>query len=324
MARKVQLIILGALAAIVGVIPLLVTNPYYLNILTMVGLNSLIVVGLNLLIGYAGQISLGHAAFYGLGAYTSGILTVTYSWSPWVALGVSLILSAVVAYLVGRPTLKLKGHYLVMATLGFNVVLNIVMVRWEEMTGGPSGLAGIPPLKLFSFSFDTDLKNYYLIWFFSLLAVGASINLVDSRIGRALKAIHGSELAAKTSGVNTPLYKTVVFVISAVTASLAGSLYAHYFSFISPRSFDIFFSIELVTMVIVGGMGNLWGNIFGAAFLTPLPQVLHFFEEYKDIVYGAILALMLMFVPEGIGGAISKAYNKRKMRSLLALENRWG
>ncbi len=312
--------ILGLLALLVSIIPLLVTNPYYLNILNIVGLNSLIVVGLNLLIGYAGQISLGHAAFYGLGAYTSGILTVTYGWSPWVALGASLFLSGLVAYIVGRPTLKLKGHYLVMATLGFNVVLNIVMVRWEEMTGGPSGLAGIPPLKILSFSFETDLKNYYLIWFFALMAVGASINLVDSRVGRALKAIHGSELAANTLGVNTSLYKAVVFVISAVTASLAGSLYAHYFGFISPRTFDIFFSMELVTMVIVGGMGNLWGNIFGAAFLTPLPQVLHFLEEYKDIVYGAILALMLMFVPEGIGGIVSKAYTRRKMRTLLGEE----
>jgi len=220
--------------------------------------------------------------------------------------------------LVGVPTLRLRGHYLVMATLGFNVILNIVMVRWESMTGGPSGLASIPPLSIGEVRFDTDLKNYYLIWFFTMLSVAACVNLVDSRVGRALRAIHGSELAANTLGVNTAQYKSVVFVLSAAMASLAGSLYAHYIGFISPRSFDIFFSIELVTMVIVGGMGNLWGALFGAAFLTPLPQVLHFFEEYKDILYGGILVVMLMFLPRGIGGSLGSWYHARRLRKILA------
>lgn len=320
MGRKGNLLILFSSAVAVGLTPVWVRNPYYLNVLTIVGLNSLMVVGLNLLIGYAGQISLGHAAFYGLGAYGSGILTATYGWSPWTALLVSMTGCGLVAYLVGNPTLRLHGHYLVMATLGFNVIVNIVMVRWEGMTGGPSGLAGIPCLKIGPVKFDTDLENYYLVWFFALLAVFGFVNLVDSRVGRALRAIQGSELAASTLGVDTPRYKNAVFVISALMASLAGSLYAHYIGFISPKSFDIFFSIELVTMVIVGGMGSLWGALFGAVCLTPLPQLLHFFEEYKDILYGLILVVILMFVPQGLGGAVADLLGRTRSSHLVAKE----
>jgi len=264
--RKRHLLILLAVSAGIGLLPLWVRNPFYLNVLNIIGLNGMIVVGLNLLIGYSGQISLGHAAFYGMGAYVSGILTATYGWPPWPALLVAATATGLVAYGVGIPTLKLKGHYLVMATLGFNVVVNVILVRWEPMTGGPSGLASIPPLAIGGFVFDSDLRCYYLIWFFTLVAVAAGLNLVDSRAGRGLRAIHGSEIAANVLGVDTDSYKNAVFVLSAVLASLAGSLYAHYLGFVSPKTFDIFFSIELVTMVIVGGMGNLWGTLFGAAF----------------------------------------------------------
>ncbi len=301
------------LAAVVASIPLLVKNPFYLNVLNIIGLNALMVVGLNLLIGYAGQISLGHAAFYGMGAYISGILTSTYGWPPWPTLILAAAATGLAAYLVGIPTLKLRGHYLVMATLGVNVVLNIVLVRWDAVTGGPSGLPGIPHLAVGGFVFDSDARNYYLIWAFTLAAVLACLNLVDSRVGRGLRAIHGSEIAANMLGVDTEAYKNRVFVLSAVLASVAGSLYAHYLGFISPRSFDIFFSIELVTMVIVGGMGNLWGTLFGAAFLTPLPQVLHFFEEYKDVLYGMVLVLILVFVPHGLGGVIGQWYHRRRL-----------
>jgi branched-chain amino acid transport system permease protein len=311
-----RVLIMLSLAAAVGLIPLLVRNPFYLNVMSIMGLHALIVVGLNLLIGYAGQISLGHAAFYGMGAYISGVLTSTHGWPAWPALILAAAATGLVAYLVGIPTLRLKGHYLVMATLGFNLVLNIILVRWDAVTGGPSGLPGIPHLAIGGFVFDSDARNYYLIWSFTLLSVLASLNLVDSRVGRGLRAIHGSEVAANMLGVDTDAYKNRVFVLSAVLASLAGSLYAHYLGFISPRTFDIFFSIELVTMVIVGGMGNLWGTLCGAAFLTPLPQVLHLFEEYKDVLYGLILVIILMFIPEGLGGMISHWYQKRRMARL--------
>ena len=294
--------------------PLVINNPYYLNVVNIIGLNTLIVVGLNLLIGYAGQISLGHAAFYGLGAYLSGILTVSYHFSPWTAMGLALMVTGLLALLIGIPTLKLHGHYLVMATLGFNIIVNIIMIQWDQVTGGPSGFPGIPNLKIGALVFDSDQKMYYLIWFFTFMGITLALNLVQSRVGRALRALHGSEVAAGSLGVKTEAYKVKVFVLSALYASLAGSLYAHYLTFISPKTFDIFFSVELVTMVIVGGMGSIWGTLFGTFFITPLPVMLHFFDEYKDIFYGLILVFILIFLPEGVVVALRNRYRTRNRR----------
>ncbi len=295
--RSIPALILIALAVLV--FPILIPNPYYLNVANIIGLNAIIVIGLNLLIGYAGQISLGHAAFYGLGAYISGILTVTYGVSPWLALLVAVLATALFSLLIGIPTLKLQGHYLVMATLGFNLIINIILIQWDSQTGGPSGFPGIPYLSVGSWVFDTDMKMYYLIWSVALVTMVVSLNLVNSRVGRGLRALHSSQIAATHMGVSTEKYKIKVFVFSAVLASLAGSLYAHYLTFISPKTFDIFFSIEIVTMVIIGGIGNVFGALLGTVFLTSLPNVLHFFDEYKDIVYGLILAGILVFIPEG-------------------------
>lgn len=286
-------------AGIVG-FPKLIPNPYYLNVANIIGLNTIIVVGLNLLVGYAGQVSLGHAAFYGIGAYISAILTVTYGVPSWPALIVAASVTGLIALIIGIPTLKLRGHYLVMATLGFNLIANIIIVQCDTVTGGPSGFPGVPALSLGGWTFDTDEKMYYLIWLFAFLAILLALNLAGSRVGRGLKALHGNESAASCVGIPTKTYKVKIFVLSAVFASVAGSLYAHYLSFVSPKTFDIFFSVELVTMVIVGGMGSIWGCLFGAAFLTSLPNVLHSFDEYKDIFYGLILVVILLFVPEGL------------------------
>ena len=295
-------------ALVIVIFPLLVPNPYYLNVANIIGLNTMIVLGLNLLIGYAGQISLGHAAFYGLGAYVSGVLTVTYNVPPWLGIIIALVVTGFLALLIGIPTLKLHGHYLVMATLGFNLIVNIVMIQWDSVTGGPSGFPGIPNLAIGSWVFDSDKKMYYLIWFCAFMSMILALNLVNSRVGRGLRALHGSELAASSLGVRTDTYKIKVFVVSAVYASLAGSLYAHYLTFISPKTFDIFFSVELVTMVIVGGMGSVWGALLGTIFLTPLPNVLHVFDEYKDVFYGLVLVVILIFVPEGLFVAASKQW----------------
>lgn len=295
-------------ALVIAIIPVLIPNPYYLNVINIIGLNTIVVVGLSLLIGYAGQISLGHAAFYGLGAYLSGILTVTYGFSPWFAMLVALLATGCLALAIGIPTLKLHGHYLVMATLGFNLIINIVLIQWDDMTGGPSGFPGIPSLTIGSWVFDSDKRMYYLIWFFAFASIVLAFNLVRSRVGRGLRALHGSEAAAASVGVRTESYKVKVFVLSALYASVAGSLYAHYLTFISPKTFDIFFSVELVTMVIVGGMGSIWGALSGTVFLTPLPLLLHFFDEYKDIFYGLILVLILIFIPEGLVVAIQSRW----------------
>lgn len=306
---------LAILAFFIISFPLLISNSYYLNVVNIIGLNTIIVVGLTLLIGYAGQVSLGHAAFYGIGAYASSILTVSHGVDPWLALVLAAVFTGFIALLIGTPTLELHGHYLVMATLGFNLITNIIIVQWDSVTGGPSGFPGIPPLTMGNWAIDTDLKMYFLIWFAAFIAIVLGLNLSRSRVGRGLRALNSGESAANCMGVPTKVYKIKIFVLSAVFASVAGSLYAHYLSFVSPKTFDIFFSVELVTMVIIGGLGNIFGGLFGAAFITSLPNLLSSFDEYKDIFYGVVLVAILIFTPEGLIPGISRklrSYGKEK------------
>ncbi len=299
------------LAIVIAVIPLFVESTYFLLVLNMVGLNTIVVLGLNLLIGYAGQISLGHGAFYGLGAYFSGVLTATYGVSPWISMVIAMVCTGGVACIIGIPTLRLRGHYLVMATLGFNIIVSIVLVEWDAITGGPNGLPGIPLLAVGDFVFDSDREFYYLIWLFTFAAIILSTNLVYSRVGRALRAIHGGETAARTFGIDVRKYKVKVFVLSAVFASVAGSLYAHYITFISPKSFDFLYSIQVVVMVIVGGMGSIWGSLFGSIVMTLLSEALAVVGRYNIIAFGFILVLVLIFVPEGLVVRAVNVYHRR-------------
>ncbi len=312
--KQKDIIGFGALAVIIIILPLFVESKYYLIVLNVIGLNTIVVVGLNLLIGFAGQISLGHAAFYGLGSYFSGILTVNYGFPLWPAMLLGMLATGAVAYLIGYPSLKLRGHYLVMATLGFGIIVNILMGGLEQFTGGHDGLMGIPPLTMGGLAFDNDLKNFYLIWSFVFLCMLAARNLINSRVGRALRAISGSEVAANSLGVNTADYKVKVFVLSAMFASISGSLYAHYITFISPSSYDFYYSIQVVTMVIVGGMGSLWGSLLGAGVLTCISEALHIAKQYHIIAYGVFLCLVLVFLPEGILMGIYNLFLKAKTK----------
>lgn len=307
----------AALAIIIAILPVFLESEYYFIVLNVIGLNTIVVVGLNLLIGFAGQISLGHAAFYGLGSYFSGILTVNYGFPLWPAMLVGMLATGIIAYLIGYPSLKLRGHYLVMATLGFGIIVNILMGELEQFTGGHDGLIGIPQLAIRGLTFDNDLKNFYLIWSFVFLSMLAARNILNSRVGRALRAIHGSETAANSLGINTADYKVKVFVLSAMFASISGSLYAHYITFISPSSYDFYYSIQVVTMVIVGGMGSLWGSLFGAGVLTFISEALHVAKQYHIIAYGIFLCLVLVFLPEGILVGFYNLFLKRKARKLI-------
>ncbi len=266
----------------------------------------MLAVALNLLLGFAGQISLGQAAFYGLGAYLSGVLTTTHGWNPWAALGTAAVAVGLLAFVIGFPILKLKGHYLAMATLGFGIIVYIVFNEYIDVTGGPSGFSGIPGMQLGSLHFDSDLKSYYLTWSAALLVMLLAVNLSQSRIGRALRAIHDSEVAARVLGVNARLLKVQVFTCSAVISCVAGSLYAHTVTFISPSTFGFHFSVELLTMVIIGGLGSIYGSCLGAALLTLLPEFLRTFQDYDIIVFGSLLIVMTMFLPGGLvqGGEI--------------------
>ena len=288
------------LSVVLLLFPLFEDNPYTLGLTNLIAINAIVVLGLNLFIGYAGQISLGHAAFFGLGAYGSAILSTTFEYSPWAAMVASAILVGLVALVVGIPVLRLSGHYLAMATLGFNFVIHTVLLEWDEVTGGPSGFSGIPYLGVGEFYFDDEIRLHYLLWGITMICLLLSLNLVRSGVGRGLSALSGDETAAATLGVNTRSAKIKVFVLSAVLASLAGSLFAHCYSFVSPDSFGIFTSTDLVIMVVVGGMGSIWGSLFGAGLITLLPEWMDVFETYKDFVHGGILVLVLMFLPQGL------------------------
>jgi branched-chain amino acid transport system permease protein len=281
-------------------VPLFVTNQYYLGVLVIIAINSIIVLGLDLLIGYTGQISLGHASFYGLGAYITGVLSAHWQWPPLAGLFVVLPVVAVIAWLIGMPTLKLHGHYLAMATLGFGIIVFILFNELGTLTGGPSGLTGIEAMNLFGVTFDTDREWYFLSVTFLLAVLLLSINVVRSRVGRALRAIHGSEAASGVLGVNIARYKVGIFVLSALYAALAGWLYAHYITFISPSSFTFMFSVKLVTMVVIGSLGSLWGAIFGAVLLTSMPEFLYVFHNYETLVFGIILITVMIFMPMGL------------------------
>ena len=289
-----------ALAAGLAILPLGLPNDYYLTVLIVAGFHTIVTMGLNLLMGYAGQVSLGHAAFYGIAAYTTGILTAKFHWpvAAGIAAGIALVL--VVAAGIAVPTLRLRGHYLAMGTLGFGVIVYIVLNEATGLTGGPSGLTGIPKLTIAGFPVATDLGFYYVVWGTALLLFLLAQNLVRSRLGRALRAIHTSETAAAVLGVDTERYKIGVFILSALYAAVAGALYAHYVSFVSPGSFGFHASIQFVTMVVLGGMGSLWGAVAGAVFLTALPEVLRAIEDYDILLYGGLLILCMIFLPGGL------------------------
>ena len=306
------------MAVIILLAPLFMHEGYLLNVMVFVGIHTMLALALNLLLGYAGQISLGHAGFFGLGAYISGVLTVTHGVDPWLAMLAAALIVTLLAFIVGFPILKLKGHYLAMATLGLGIIIYIVFNEAVDHTGGPSGLSGIPNLKIGDITFDSDLKNYYLIWGITIVAMGLALNLVHSRIGRALRAIHDSEVAARVIGVNARLLKVQIFALSAGLSAIAGSLYAHTMTFVAPASFGFNFSVELVTMVIIGGLASIYGSLLGAALLTVLPEMLRAFQDYDIIVYGLLLIVMTMFMPgglvKGVPSVFSRVWSKLQRR----------
>ena len=290
--------------------PFITANTYYISIMVFVGIHGIIAVGLSLLMGYAGQISIGHAAFFGLGAYTSAVLTAKFGFHPWAAFFIGMLLSSVVALIIGIPSLKLKGHYLAMATLGFGEITYIVFNELTELTGGPPGLGDIPRISLAGHTINTDMEYYFFVWAFLLLTLIVSLNLINSRIGRALKSIHDSEVAANAMGVNTSKLKVQIFVMSAIFASIAGSLYTHYVTFVSPSSFSLSFSILLVMMVVVGGIHSVWGAIIGAGLLTIMPEFLRTLKDFEILVYGAVLLIIMIFLPKGLIGGLEYILNK--------------
>ena len=298
---------IGLLVAIIAALPLALPNAYYYDVAIQIGINATVVIGLNLLIGYAGQISLGHAGFIGLGAYGSAILTGTYGWPPLLALAFDTVAIGALALLIARPILHLRGHYLAMATLGLGIIVSIVLNTEDEFTGGPDGMT-VPPLSVLGLEIYGERIWYWLIGALLVLAVWLALNLVDSPVGRALRALHGSEIAAQVAGIDTTRYKVRVFVLSAVFAGLMGGLGAHYAGFVTPSGAGFLRSIELVTMVVLGGLASTFGAVVGAAILTVLPQVLTGFQDYEMMVFGLILMVTMIAMPRGLVPSLATAF----------------
>jgi len=308
MQKKLNIGLL-VLIVILLVVPFVVPNSFYLDLAIRMAINAMIVLGLNLLIGFAGQISLGHAGFLGIGAYASAVLPTHFGWHPLLAMLGGAVITGILAALVSRPIFKLKGHYLAMATLGLGIIINIVLRNEAQWTGGPDGMP-VMPMSVLGTEIYSDKIWYWIVAAMLVIAVWASLNLIDSPFGRAMRALHGSEVASQVVGVNVVRYKVSIFVLSAVFASLMGSVTAHYIGFVSPNYADFFHSIELVTMVVVGGMASVFGSLVGAVLLTALPQVLAGFEGWETVVFGAILMGFMIFLPKGIVPTLAAKFGK--------------
>lgn len=301
----------GAFVAVIAVIPFFV--PHYTSLVLVIGIHSMLTVGLCLLMGYTGQVSLGHAAFYGIGAFFSAILSTNYGVNPWLAMLIAALATGGIAYVVAFPIFRLRGNYLAMGTLGFGLVIWWSLLNLRYFTGGTDGISGVPYLSIGGLVFDTDLEYYYLVWSASLAILLMSQNIIRSRVGRALRAIEGSEWAARSVGINVGRFKTKVFVLTAVYASIAGSLFTHYLAFVSPQPFGFLFSVRLVVMAVVGGLSSIWGAVFGTTIVTFIGRALQELGELNvtlfgrlDIgeldvpIFGLILMLVVIFLPQGV------------------------
>jgi branched-chain amino acid transport system permease protein len=291
--------------AVFVAVPLVVTNMYYLQVLVFIGIYAILALSLNLLNGYVGMLSIGHAAFYAIGAYTSAKLAIDLQ-LPWVlALAGAGAVAGGFGYLIAKPTLRLSGIYMTLATLGFNMILFLVLQNWMGFTNGPLGIMDIPPPSIFGFVLGSRLQYYYLILILVLLTVFSMHRLMACRFGRALTAIRENELAAEATGVDTTRYKIQAFVLAAGYAGIAGSFYAHFVKYISPDSFTINESFILLAMLAFGGQGNLLGPVVGAAALVLIPEVFRPLQEYRMFVYGGILIVMMLVRRQGLFGGRS-------------------
>ncbi|KAA0074975.1 branched-chain amino acid ABC transporter permease [Tardiphaga sp. P9-11] len=297
--------ILLVLAVIIAALPLVFPSSYYFRVASLVWVSAFAAIGLNILMGKAGQVSLGHAGFFGIGAYAVAIGPTHLGVPPLAAMLLGCALSALLAFLVGRPILRLKGHYLAIATLGFGVLVALVITTESRWTGGPDGMS-VMKLTLFGWRASGSDTWYWITGGLLLAGTWIALNLDETPTGRAFRALHDSEIAARVTGINVNRFKLQAFVIAAVYASLAGSALALMNGFVNPDQAGFLHSIEMVTMVVLGGLGSVVGSIVGAAVLIMLPQLLTVFQEYENLMLGAIIIVSMIFMRDGIVPVLSK------------------
>ena len=285
---------------------------YLLHILILIGIYVILSVSLNLITGYAGLLSIAHAAFYGVGAYVAALLALKLH-SPFLPnIVCAVILSGFLGALVGIPSLRIRDDYFAIATFAFQVITFSIMNNWVSFTGGPMGLPGIPQPTIFGWEINNHYEFLFLIFLLCIITLWISHKIVTSPFGRVLKAVREDEVFAQAMGKNVASYKILIFVIGAGMASVAGVMYAYYISFIDPTSFTIMESIFIISIVIIGGAGNIWGSVLGAAVLVILPEALRFLgmpsaiaANMRQIIYGALLVILMLFRPQGFIGEYS-------------------
>ncbi|HWV51103.1 branched-chain amino acid ABC transporter permease [Pseudorhodoplanes sp.] len=296
-------------AAIVAALPYIVPTSFYLRVAALVFIFSIAVLGINLLMGFAGQVSLGHAGFFGIGAYAVAVLPTHFAVPTWIAFIIGIVVAGALAFVIGRPILKLKGHYLAVATLGMGILIAMVFTNEARFTGGPDGMP-VPRLILFGWRARGSEAWYWISGVTLVLATLLTANLIDSPTGRALRAIHDSEVASRVLGVDVARYKLIAFVLSAVYTAIAGAYLALFDGLVTPGTAGFMRSIEFVAMAVLGGLGSIFGSIVGAALLTILPQMLTVFHDYEHIALGAIMIVCMIFLRAGIVPSIATFFRR--------------
>jgi branched-chain amino acid transport system permease protein len=297
-------------AAFVLLLPLVLPSPFYFRIAALVFIFALAVVGLNLLMGFAGQVSLGHAGFFGIGAYAVAVGPTHWGLPSWAALPAGAAAAGLLAYLVGRPILRLRGHYLAVATLGMGLLIAMVFTNEARLTGGPDGMP-VPRLELFGWRVRGSVTWYWVSGVTLVIGVWLATNLIGSPTGRAFRAIHDSETAASVLGIDLARYKLTAFVLSAVYAAVAGAYLALFDGLVTPATAGFLRSIEFVSMAVLGGLGSILGSVVGSALLVVLPQVLTVFHEYEHIALGLIMVVFMIFLRAGIVPSLASLVARR-------------
>jgi branched-chain amino acid transport system permease protein len=309
MKRNIVLYVTFAFA--IYSLPVLLGESYYIHVLVITGIYVIAALGVDLVNGFAGQVSLCQAAFFGLGAYTSAILSSTYKIPVLLALAIAILFTSVIAFLVGAPILRLRRHYLGICALGLSFIVEAILVTLQNITGGANGFKDIVPLSFGGIKLNKPGEYYYLVWTISMAMLFITHNIVCSRVGRAFLALQGDEVAASSCGINTHMYKIQAFVLSAAYASVAGGLYAHYNRFISPQIASVPNSVEMIFMVVLGGIQTVYGVIIGAAIVKSIPEVLESFPDYQAIATGVILIVLLLYMPRGLLGLVRERWPRK-------------
>jgi branched-chain amino acid transport system permease protein len=298
---------------ILSILPFLLDS-YLIHILSQIGIWVILTASLNLMVGYTGQLSFAHIGLFAVGAYTSAILTTTAGLSFWITFPIAAIVAGIFGFLIGLPVLRFKTHFFAIVTLGFGEIIRLTIYNLRDLTGGPNGIYNIPfPSSIFGLDFSLREHFYYLILVSAVAVVLFVRFLINTRTGKAMIAVRENENFALFVGINTWKVKIFAFTISACIAGFAGSLFAHYNSYISPYSFTVAESVSILLMVIIGGMGTIMGPILGTTFLIFLPELLRSVSEWRMVIYGGLLVLTIMFMRDGILGLIKKISFKKKV-----------